>query len=231
MAIPAKKATLTTLLQTFRTKLLALFNVTVQQVNTADNALKLGGLTTTQIVGSTQDLLDEHLGEPNPHNLSPEDIGSMGTNATLALFGAKVLQSALPVSGITVNGQLTVNSGKLVLPAGSTVFVSGIGKTTDVAINYTIPAIELGVLQYVYLELFESDCRLILTTERIPESQNIMFITSYFTITNVSNHTIPNTMNLSLRRIDSYRLSTTQVGSSFIATKSNPTQPVSNLWS
>lgn len=230
MAIAAKKATLTTLLQTFRTKVLALFTIPVQQVNSADNALKLGNLTTAQISDIVEDQLDAHLALTNPHQMTPALLQSLNIASTTALFQSKLLKSALPISGITVNGQLSTNNGSLVLPSGSTIFVSGIGRTTTAAINFTLPTLTVGVQYFIYLELFQGECRLTYTSAQIPESQNFVLVTSY-TLTTTANHVIPNTMNLRIRRVDTYRLSVAPAPWSFIATKSDPTQPVTNLWS
>lgn len=230
MSFATQKANLAAQLVIFKNKILSLLEQPVNTAVIADNADRLNGLTTNQIKAPSEAIFNDHMNDINPHNVNAASLSTLTVAQTQALFASKTNQGEVPVSGITINGDIKIVNSKIVIPAGSTAFISGNGETLDADRLFNLPPLITGGTKYLYLILTGGTWGFAYFDVKIPESESYMYVTSH-AFTNTTNYIVPNTNNIRIRRFDNYRLSTVNIGGSFIATKSDPGQAIANIWS
>lgn len=216
-------AALNTSLGTLVPSLTNAVNRKVAQAALADNALALGGQSSSQLVATAASHTDAHANRTdNPHGVTAAQIGAYSQSQIDAMIAQLIPSGILPVSMFgNINGDVvdyvTVDgpNAKVNLVAGVPLLISGQ--------YFALPALSVTIAKpgttKLYAQLVSGNPQITASATAIAESVTNMFIgqVTLDASGNVTQNTIAHVV-----RLDNYRVSATSAGSAIPVSTGTP---------
>ena len=229
MSLATDIATLKTTLTTSSADIKASFARKVQAAFVADNAMMLGGYTSSELVEIAQQNTDVHaLLTGNPHGTTAADL-SMYTAAQIQAAVAALVPTGVvpltqlgnPDTAVTLGAVVTPATRQVAFPATPLFMAGG---------SYSLPAQTFtasdGVLMYYYARLVAGVPTWVQGTTYAPETLTITLVGQVQITSGVVNK---NTLD-KVTRIDIYRISKVSAGSAIPVSLGDPSQPSTLAW-
>jgi len=197
----------------------------------ADNALKLNGKTSAQLVSDVQTALAVHAGDTNnPHHTTAELAGAYDKVAVDNRIATRVLAGLIPLSRWGVADDTSDKPptlSYLATPPRVVIGpVMGLMAGSTVAAQSTALVLTANTVNYIYFKMVSGLASYVASTTQLPETNTQMFIG---TVTTNATTGVSNTLR-AVSRLGLYRVSDTPVGSAIPVSGGLPGSPANLLW-
>lgn len=198
---------------------------------TADNALKLNGSTSGDLVTAVQANVNVHANnELNPHNTTAALAGAYDKAQTDTQISTRVLSGLIPMS------YWGVSNGTDDVPPSISYLASPprlvLGSVVGLLAGTTAPALSgvvnltANTLNYIYFKLTNGSAEYVASTVQLPETNTQMYIG---TVTTNATTGVSNTLR-AVSRLGVYRVSNTPAGSAIPVSNGFPADPATLAW-